>query len=131
MTLSLLLPYPPSTNRLWRQVRGRMVLSAAALAWKATATWQARLSAQAQRYRAPAGPVEALLILHPRLTKAGKPSQVRLDVDGPIKIALDALQGVAYANDKQVTCLTARVGAPLPEGGLTVQVKAMDEEAKP
>jgi len=127
MTLSLLLPYPPSTNRLWRQVRGRMVLSAAALAWKAAATWQARLSAQAQRYRAPAGPVEALLILHPRLTKAGNPSQIRLDVDGPIKIALDAMQGVAYTNDKQVTCLTARVGEPLPKGGLTVRITAVEE----
>jgi len=125
--MRLSLAYPPSTNRLWRHQRGRMVVSAEAQAWKQAAVWQAR----AVGCPLLAGPVTVDMILHPRLTKAGKASQIRLDVDGPIKIALDALQGVAYANDKQVTCLTARVGAPLPEGGLTVQVKAMDQESKP
>ena len=46
----------------------------------------------------------------------------RLDVDGGIKITLDALQGLAYANDKQVTRLSAQIGLPRPAGGLTVSV---------
>ena len=100
-----------------------MVLSSAALAWKSTAAWQARFAG----WGLLPGQVAVDLILHPRLTKAGNPSQIRLDVDGPIKIALDAMQGVAYTNDKQVTCLTARVGEPLPKGGLTVRITAVEE----
>lgn len=116
--MRLSLAYPPSTNRLWRHQRGRMVVSAEAQAWKQAAAWQAR----AVGCPLLAGPVTVAMILHPRLTKAGKASQIRLDVDGPIKIALDALQGVAYANDKQVVRLSASIGAPQPEGGLTVDV---------
>ena len=116
--MRLSLAYPPSTNRLWRHQRGRMVVSAEAQAWKQAAVWQAR----AVGCPLLAGPVTVAMILHPRLTKTGKASQIRLDVDGPIKIALDALQGVAYANDKQVVRLSASIGAPQPEGGLTVDV---------
>ena len=40
--MRLSLAYPPSTNRLWRHQRGRMVVSAEAQAWKQAAVWQAR-----------------------------------------------------------------------------------------
>jgi Holliday junction resolvase RusA-like endonuclease len=30
----------------------------------------------------------------------------RNDIDGPIKLILDALQGIVYANDRQVSALT-------------------------
>ena len=116
--MTLTLPYPPGSNRLWRSVRGRTILSAEAIAWKQTAAWQAR----AVGCPPLAGNVAVQMILHPRLTKAGKASRTRLDVDGGIKITLDALQGLAYANDKQVTRLSAQIGLPRPEGGLTVSV---------
>lgn len=124
--MRLSLAYPPSTNRLWRNVRGRTVLSAEAIAWKHAAAWQARAHGCPQL----AGPVAVEVILHPRLTKTGQASQIRLDVDGPIKIALDALQGVAYANDKQVVRLLATIGEAQPEGGLTVGVWAVDDASE-
>ncbi len=40
----------------------------------------------------------------------------------PALHGLDALQGVAYLNDKQVRKITAEYGDPLPDGGLTVTV---------
>lgn len=116
--MTLTLPYPPGSNRLWRSVRGRTVLSAEAIAWKQTAAWHAR----AVGCPLLAGNVAVALVLHPRLTKTGRASQTRLDVDGGIKITLDALQGLAYANDKQVTRLSAQIGLPRPAGGLTVSV---------
>lgn len=116
--LTLSLPYPPGSNRLWRHERGGHRLSAEAIAWKRQAQW----IAQAAGCGLLAGNVAVQMILHPRLTKAGKASRTRLDVDGGIKITLDALQGLAYANDKQVTRLSAQIGLPKPEGGLTVSV---------
>jgi crossover junction endodeoxyribonuclease RusA len=46
----------------------------------------------------------------------------RIDLDNAQKVALDALQGIAYHNDRQITHLTIRLGAPVEGGGLTVHV---------
>ena len=62
------------------------------------------------------------IVLHPRQTKTGQASKVRLDVDAPIKATMDALQGVAYADDKQVIRVSSEIGYPLPDGGITVTV---------
>lgn len=113
--------YPPGTNRLWSHVRGRTVLSKEARDWINHSAWQARAAGVSPID----GPVGIRITLHPRITAKGKASKVRLDVDGPIKITLDALEGVAYANDKQVTDLQARIGAPMADGGLTVEVNAL------
>ncbi len=112
------LPYPLSTNRLWRNVRGRQVLSAEARRWKEQAGWAAR----AVGLRCLDGPVAVAITLHPRLTARGRVSQTRLDLDNPIKAALDALNGIAWTDDRQVTRIVAEVGHPLPDGGLTVFV---------
>lgn len=116
--LTLSLPYPPSTNRLWRHERGGHRLSAEAIAWKRQAQW----IAQAAGCGLLVGNVEVALVLHPRLTKTGKASQTRIDVDAPVKISLDSLQGIAYADDKQVVAVSCRVGQPCPDGGLTLTV---------
>lgn len=112
------LDYPISTNRIWRSVRGRVVLSSAAQKWKA----QCVVVARAAGIKPIAGPVAVTLELHPKLTARGAASKTRLDVDAPIKLTLDALQGVAYDNDRQVVHVTARLGPPMPRGGLTVSV---------
>ena len=114
----VMLDYPPGTNRLWRHFKGKTLLSREARDWISHSSWLARAAGMAPID----GPVHISMILHPRLTVKGKASKVRLDVDGPIKIALDALEGVAYANDKQITRLVAEIGAPIANGGLTVEV---------
>lgn len=46
----------------------------------------------------------------------------RLDLDNAQKVVLDALQGVAFANDRMVTGLTISLGEPVADGGLSVRV---------
>ena len=50
----------------------------------------------------------------------GQASKVRLDLDNCIKVALDALIGIAYEDDSQVVRLTAEIGEPVEGGGLSV-----------
>ena len=116
--LTVLLPYPPSTNRMWRNFGGRMVLSAEASAFKLTTAKLAR----AAGVPLVDGPVIVVITLHPRANKDGSASKTCLDLDNPIKPVLDALQGVAYTNDKQVRRLSVAYGNPMTGGGLTVAV---------
>ena len=117
-TYQLFLPYPPSTNRLWRYERGYARRSSEAKDWIALASLEARRAS----CRPLSGGVVVVMELHPRLTKKGKASQVRLDVDGPIKITLDALIGYCYQDDKQVVLVQSQLGEPIPNGGLSVKV---------
>ena len=49
--------------------------------------------------------VSVSLVLRPKLTRRGQASKVRLDLDNCIKVALDALIGIAY-DDAQVVELS-------------------------
>jgi crossover junction endodeoxyribonuclease RusA len=71
------------------------------------------------------GDVELYVIMHPRLTAKGVASKTRLDLDGCLKATCDALNGVLYADDKQITRLVAEVGEPIKDGAISVQVRAM------
>ena len=114
------LPYPPSVNRAWRMANGRMIQSPAAKAWKRQSAWIARAAGLTPT----SGPVPVTVKLHPKMTKAGTASRRRIDCDNALKCALDALQGVAYLDDHQVTEVHASVGQPIHEGGLTVYVSS-------
>jgi crossover junction endodeoxyribonuclease RusA len=109
----LTLPEPPSANRYWRIYRGRAVVSAEAKAYKATVHDEARRAG----YR-PFGPdvrVKVSLYWY-RAKRMG-------DLDNRIKVTLDALRGVLYADDKQVVVIHAeRIERPR-EGRLFVMVE--------
>ena len=79
--------------------------------------------AKAAGARLETGPVELSIMLHPRLTLKGKASKTRLDLDNALKVAIDALQGVAYANYNQVQRIVLEYGAPISGGALTVEIK--------
>ena len=87
---TLILPYPPSSNRYWRNFRGRMVRSAEAEAYNSSVGWYCNLKGIAPV----AGSVAVVMNFY-RPAKMG-------DLDNRIKICLDALQGYAYENDKQI-----------------------------
>lgn len=91
--LTFTLPEPISANRWWRKWRGRMVLSEEARAYKS-------LVRMAYRRAEIVGDIAVNLVWY-RGRKSG-------DLDKRIPIVLDALQGVAYSNDSQITSLTAR-----------------------
>jgi len=112
------LAYPVPLNRAYRNFRGITVLSPEGKAWKHAAG----LIAQASGLRPLDGPVCCRMILHPKTTKSGEASKVRMDLDAIFKLCLDALNGIAWHDDKQIIELSARVGEPAPEGGLTVEI---------
>lgn len=89
------LPYPPSVNRYWRFPRalGRPILSAEARAYKANAGLEARV----QGVTPLAGPVSVQInVFRP---------QRRGDLDNTAKVALDALNGIAWEDDEQIVHL--------------------------
>ena len=113
------LPYPISANRYWRTFRGMTVRSKEADEYKRTVAHSAFVAG----WQAKEGPVAVAITFHPKLTKQGKASETRLDLDNVIKVTLDALNGSAWRDDKQVTRIVAELGAAIPHGGLTVSVE--------
>ena len=93
---SFTLNYPPSANRYWRMGRGHIHKSNEAKAYQETA---ARM-ALAAGVRPLKGDVQVQLNVF-------RPAR-RGDLDNTIKVLLDALKGVAYADDDQVVGITAR-----------------------
>lgn len=88
---TVVLPYPPSANRYWRKTRGgRIYKSNKASTYQANA----KAIALADGLRPLAGRVAVTLRVF-RPIKRG-------DLDNRIKVVLDALQGVAFDDDKQV-----------------------------
>lgn len=91
----LTLPYPPSANRYWRTWRNRVVLSRDAREYKEQAWWEAK----AQGVEPLAGEVAVTIHIY-RPIKRG-------DLDNRLKVVIDALNGVAYGDDKQIIELHA------------------------
>src|SRR5574340_572080 len=114
----IFLPYPPALNRYYRNFRGITVISAEGKAWKQHAAWQAKASGM----KVLEGAVSVSLILHPKTKKDGTASKVRMDLDACCKAALDALNGVAYGDDRQIERLLVELGAPVLDGGLSMEV---------
>ena len=92
----LTLPYPTSANRYWRNVRGRMVRSAEATAYKKHI---GRLC-MAAGIEPLTGNVRLVLDLY-RPQRSG-------DLDNFLKVLGDALIGWAYIDDKQIIEIHAR-----------------------
>jgi Holliday junction resolvase len=123
--ISLQLPYPVSANVYWRHVVvGRRAVTLVSREAKA---YRALVAALCADVKAIAGELHVELVLHPRRTAKGVASKVRIDLDNAVKVALDALQGLAFADDAQVVELHAMVGEPMDGGGLGVVVTTRDE----
>lgn len=129
---TLILPYPPSANRYWRIYRGRAVPSAEAALYKRLVWAVARSGGISDPTTAP---VALALILRPVEPKDWHKRQkadpngytVRcIDLDNCQKVALDALQGIAYANDKKVMCIRIERGVPVNDGALEISWTAME-----
>lgn len=126
--IEMLFPYPPSTNRYWRMFRNRMVRSKTAIDYKDEVSEIAG-EAIAKEFD---GCVRVDIQFHPPRPKdwekrAKKDPQWalgvrRVDLDNALKVALDAMQGVAYADDRQITDIRIRLRQPIDDGGMTVSV---------
>lgn len=119
MPLVVTLAYPPSTNRLVRLANGIAYKPKVVRDWTRDAAYRLRVAGAAILE----GPVSVGVLLHPKQTRKGTPPKRRIDLDNAIKAALDACQGVCFADDQQVVSLSAAVGEALPCGGLTVLIE--------
>jgi Holliday junction resolvase RusA-like endonuclease len=90
--LTFTLPVPPSANRWWRKWKNRMVLSDEAREYKS-------LVRMAYRRAELQGAVTVSIAWY-RERRSG-------DLDKRLGVCLDALQGVAYATDAQITRIIA------------------------
>ena len=117
-----MLDYPISTNRYWRNFKGRMVISTDAIKYKRQVG--ATYAVNGGKYHH-TEPVCVEFRLHPKLTKAGQPSKIRIDLDNCLKVLLDALNNAAYQDDKQVVRLVGEIAEPVINGGLSVRVTAL------
>ena len=95
--MRLELPLPPSGNRYWRLFRGRLVRSSEATAYIELVRWRF----VGARQGPPQDAKQKLAIV------AGLWMSGRGDLDNRVKVLLDALQRVAYVDDKQVWSLEA------------------------
>jgi len=107
--ITLSLPYPPSTNGIWRRVGNKTLLSGAARAYRA-AVAKTILQAKAQGQLA-----SGLLPLNGRLALALTliaPNKTRRDLDNHIKAAQDALTHAGvWRDDAQIDDLHIVRGA--------------------
>lgn len=112
------LPPPPASNRYWRMNRGRVHVSHEARDYRLAVHLRATaagLGTAKVGVWFPAGDVVVTIIWY-RERKAG-------DLDGRLKVLLDALQGLAYTNDSQVKVLNAE-RRDEGEGRVVVSIKA-------
>ncbi len=123
----LMLPYPPSANRYWRTYRGRVVVSTEARAYKAQVAriWAAsghgklsgRLRVEIQLY--PKRPLD----WQRRQRQQGAlwaDNVRRLDSGNCNKIIHDALQGLAYDDDRWIWDERTVIMEPAPEAAARV-----------
>ena len=93
---TLTLGLPPSANRYWRMGNNRLYVSDAALDYKSDVVKLARQ----QRFGHPIEGDVAIALHVYRQRKAG-------DLDNYLKVLIDALKGIAYADDRQITHIHA------------------------
>ena len=124
--MKLNLPYPVSNNNNARMVNGRVLTSKAAKAYKAEVGWLARVA------KCPMldGDVIVTVFLHPKMNLDGSASKNRLDLDNSLKLGLDALNGIAWKDDRQVIRLFGSVSTPMINGGLTVIIESAEQIEK-
>lgn len=95
--MRLTLPYPPSGNRYWRVFRGIVVPSQEAKTYKASVKFRAMNQDVFEPLKGEV--VVSVAVFRPQ--RSG-------DLDNRLKVLLDSLRGVAFADDKQVVELHAR-----------------------
>lgn len=118
------LPLPPSENR--RMISSartkRLILTDESRAWKKSAAWDVRAQYRGEPLT---GPVKVTLTVHKRSrkNKDGSEHRGRFDIHNFVKIALDSLTGIVYADDSQIDPLIVTKGQPVERGAITLQVE--------
>ena len=122
MEINLQLPYPVSNNTYYRNFRGITTISKRGREYKAEVANLCKFAGITEI----AGKVAVSLEICPKKPKTFTGKEPRcLDLDNVAKVALDSLQGYAYANDAQIWKLSIGRGEPVTGGQLNVRVTAI------
>lgn len=114
--ISLVLPYPPSANRIWRVARGRIVLSDEARLYRFRVA--AAVMNQIGFQRSIADPVRVTIQVFP-------PDRKRRDIDNIFKATLDALtHAKVWNDDSQVKRVVVDMCEPEKGGSLKIGITA-------
>lgn len=120
MTQEFILAWPPSLNALYRTVQGRILLSREGRAWKAQAGWELRVQQNQQGQGA--GPLTGRLAV---VIEVYPPNRRAFDLDNRLKVALDAGNGVLWADDHQIDDLRIVRMPPAAPGYLRLRLSAL------
>ena len=106
MTITLTLPWPPSTNTYWRHVGTKVLISAEGRAYRKAVADQVLIQRGAKRL---AGRLHVDIIAH-------VPDKRRRDLDNLFKSVLDSMTHAGvWLDDEQIDSLAIRRG---PIGGM-------------
>lgn len=114
----MILPWPPSANRLWRSVNGRNIKSAVYRAWLTEAAYALR------GHPAYLGPYTMTLT-------ATRPDRRRRDLSNLLKAVEDSLQTAGIIEDDslaQSILLQWSPAPPVPSGRLEVTITPAHEQ---
>lgn len=110
--MKLTIPYPPSTNRYYRNVGGRTLISRAGRAYRDAVVGILR----AARIKPLPGPLAVHVELYP-------PDRRKRDVDNTFKAIGDSLQhGGAFNDDSQIVWLLVEKAGVVPGGKVIVRI---------
>lgn len=113
--MNLTLPWPPSVNRMWRNVNGKTLLAAEGRRYREEVMW--RLAGTRGKFTTPVS-VEIL---------AWYPDKRRRDIDNLFKGPLDALTHAGvWQDDSLIESLSIRkVGYSQPDPRLEIEIKEL------
>lgn len=119
--VKLVLPWPISANRYWISFYGHKAKrvftgpSKEAEAYKEECAWRAKEAGVRVPFN---GPVALNVLLVPE-------NKICLDLDNALKVAIDALKGVVYEDDRQVYRIVAERCEADPVGGKRLEVEVL------
>lgn len=108
--INIRLPWPPSVNHYWRNVRGRTLIS------RQGRDYRAMVEKLAAGLKANNGRLSVTITAHP-------PDRRRRDLDNLLKAPLDAMcHAGLYADDSQIDRIEVRRGEVIKDGRLYVVI---------
>lgn len=125
MTLHLTLPWPPSLNRIWRAVVGKILLSQAARKYKKAAA----AALPVGRVPPPlTGRLMVWMVLHPPLKLAGS----RWDIANREKLMVDCLtEQRVWLDDSQIDAMVILRGTPSGAGRVELTIHTLEPGVPP
>ena len=120
--ISIELPWPPSVNRVWRNIKGKTLLSAEGRSYRELVGQHCLINRIAGKRLA--GRLSVKILVNP-------PNKIRRDIDNLAKVPLDALTHAAvWLDDSQIDELYIRRDEIKKGGFMTIQIRELQPGAR-